>query len=288
MAMAARTSPWGRTEGNPGNKANAGCVYLVYGRGNLGATDLASVGLDNADSLEGIKIAGENADDMLGSWQASAGDFNGDGLSDWIVGVPGYSYGGKANCGLVGIVFGSRTLQGQFKVSDIGKARLPGIVFVGEAATAEADKLGAGASVAGVGDVDGDGYDDVVIVAPHMDWKFPDGTTRDNCGVAYLIYGDPTLKVDLDENTGDVIPIDLKAVGGAVPGMIYVGPQEQAADAEGLVTVAPAGDVDNDGYADFLIGNPDYNILDATNPARTLVPDVGRVYLIRGATKIVP
>lgn len=245
----------------PGAKANAGCVYLIFGRGAFADSSLNNVG---NGSLAGIKIVGENAGDMVGSSQASAGDFNGDGLSDWIIGVPGYN-GGR---GLVAIIYGSTTIQGQFKVSDIGTAKLPGVVLTGEAAGS-----GAGTCVAGVGDVDGDGFDDVVIIAPQMDWTFSGGTTRTQGGIAYLIYGGPSF-------TGT---LGLDQVGkGSLPGMIYVGPHKN----EALTTAAPAGDVDADGYADFLIGDPNYNVIDPLG--NTLLAKVGQVYLIRGGPRLTP
>ncbi|MGC4121521.1 MAG: integrin alpha [Myxococcales bacterium] len=54
----------------------------------------------------------------------------------------------------------------------------------------------------------------------------------------------------------------------------------------GLFTVAPAGDVDDDGYADFLIGNPNYNVLDSSG--NVLAPKVGEVYLIHGGPRVKP
>ena len=254
----------GAPNGRPGGKANAGCVYLIFGRGSFGDNDLSSIGLQTPGALAGIKIRGDNAGDLVGTSQASAGDFNGDGYSDWLIGAPGYNGG----AGLAAIIYGTPLLQGAFNVSDIGTAKLPGVIFTGEAAAG-----GAGACVAGVGDVDGDGYDDVAVVAPNMDWTFFDGTSRTKPGVVYLIYGGP-------DYTGTMTLGDVAK--GNLPGLIYAGPH----DNEAVTTVAPAGDVDNDGLADFLIGCPNYNILDPSGA--TLVPKVGEVYLIRGAARIVP
>lgn len=264
----------GAPAGNPGgNKPNAGCVYLIRGSSTLGDLGLASIGTGVNGAVEGLKIVGETAGDLVGSWQASAGDFNGDTYSDWIIGAPGYD----GNRGLVAIIYGSN-LQGKFTLSDIG-TKLPGIVFVGEAPGAMA-----GTCVAGLGDIDNDGYDDVGIVAPFMDWTHADGTVRTQSGVVYVIYGqgkNPVTNQDRQSTTAN--PMLLADVGkGNLPGLIYVG----SLDNQQVMTVAPAGDIDADGFADFLIGNPNYDERDSSGTLIT--PDVGEVYVIRGRPRPTP
>jgi len=247
------------TVGAPDGLSGAGCVYLIFGRPNFGDHSLADIG--SGTVMAGIKITGANADDHVGAAQATAGDFNGDGLMDWLIGAPGYD-GGR---GAVAIVYGSRDRVGSFTFDQIGTDALPGVVFVGENAGDSAGKY-----VAGVGDVDGDGYDDILIAAPGAD--DPTGKNGDDCGVVYLIYGGPDFG---NRDVND--PIDLSDAGTpALAAKLYVGP----ASGDQVGPVAPAGDVNGDGLADFLIGNPNHD--------RTRGDDLGEVYLIRGSAKKSP
>ena len=263
----------GAPNANPGGNAKAGCVFLVFGRSNFGDHSLSTVGRTDDTALPGIKIVGEHAGDMVGASQANAGDFDGDGFGDWIIGAPGYNGGS----GLVAIIYGTSNRQGTYKVSDIGTPTLPGLILVGGAA---GDK--AGTCVAGLGDVDGDGYDDVGIVAPGASQKISDGSVRSGCGVVYLIYGGPSY-YDAKDSTKNTM--DLGRTGmGILFGKMYAG--VQGSGTSQVMTVAPAGDIDNDGKADFLIGNPNYDILDTGG--KVVLPQLGEVYLIRGGGRLAP
>lgn len=252
----------GAPQANPGGLTNAGCAFLVFGRANFGDHSLSTIGLQDDNALAGIKITGSAANQQVGFSQANAGDFNGDGISDWVIGIPGYNNG----AGAVAIIYGTTGRQGTYSVADIGTPVLPGILLTGVAAGDAA-----GFCVAGVGDVDGDGYDDVAIVAPGASATLPDGSHREHCGVVYLVYGGPRF-------TGACGTVKLADLGtAALPGKTYAGPPGAGSQ---LQTVAPAGDVDNDGLADFLIGNP------AAGAQNVL--DVGEVYLIRGSDRLAP
>ncbi len=89
-----------------------------------------------------------------------------------------------------------------------------------------------GRRVAGVGDVNTDGYDDLLIGAPH------NARGGENAGAAYLVYGRP------DADWGDAFPLSQADV-------IYVG---EGADHFSGYDVARAGDMDGDGIDDLLIG----------------------------------
>ncbi len=135
----------------------AGAAFLVYSPVS-GVHDLQDIG---------ISILGEAADDWA-SVVAAAGDVDGDGYDDILVGASGQDAGG-ADAGAAYLLYGP-------VLTDLSLASADA-KFVGEAA-------GNGAAiVAGAGDVDGDGYDDILIGAPGED------TAGENAGAVYLILG---------------------------------------------------------------------------------------------------
>jgi hypothetical protein len=149
-------------------------------------------------------------DAQFGYAVATAGDVNGDGYSDVIVGAP-YFDGGLIDEGLAMVFRGSAA-------------------GLDEAASwyKESDQAGAryGFSVATAGDVDGDGDTEVIVGAP--DYDHPEVGE----GGAWVYYGSP-------------------AGLSLTPGEFYQGTQEGAACG---ISVSTAGDVNGDGYADVIVG----------------------------------
>ncbi len=197
----------------------AGAFYLVLGPA------MTSGDLSIADA----KWVGENAQNYTGNVVAGAGDTNGDGYDDIIVSAFGEGSGGAAYL-VQGPTAGENNLFTAF-------AKLTG----------EAEGDGAGSGVAGVGDVDGDGFDDVLVGAMAED------AGGDNAGAAYLIRGPLPGPMSLSE-------ADAKVIG------------ENPGDMAGDV-VAGAGDTNGDGYDDLLIGAP-YECSGGAN--------AGAVYLVLG------
>ena len=120
-------------------------------------------------SVADAKFIGEDANDQAGFSVASAGDVNGDGYDDLLVGAL-YDDDGGSQAGAAYLIFGPVT--GDFDLSAADAK------FIGEAASDYA-----GISVASAGDVNGDGYDDLLVGAYGDD----DGGT--NAGAAYILYG---------------------------------------------------------------------------------------------------
>lgn len=174
----------------------------IYGSG--GATAVYLGGPYSVNATPSLTRAGGAAGNLLGSAVANAGDINGDGYADAVVGAPGAS-NGQAGEGLVYVHYGSAS----------GLNSVPSL-------TLEANVAGAqfGASVASAGDVNGDGYADVVVGAP-----------LNGSGKAYIYLGSPAGLVTVPTTT---------LSGGLLFGS----------------SVAGAGDVDADGYGDVAVGAP--------------------------------
>jgi len=145
---------------------NSGGAFLV-----LGPTS-GTVDLDDADT----RMLGSYDNDDAGIAVAGAGDTNGDGLPELLVGACSYPSGEQT--GAAYLVAG--TLRGDL---DLDQAWA---VMIGEH---EGDM--AGRSVAGAGDVDGDGFDDLLIGAPGNDAGALDA------GAAYLLLGPVSGSIDL-------------------------------------------------------------------------------------------
>jgi len=193
--------------------SQAGKAYLILGHARPWSMRQS---LTDADA----SFLGENAGDSAGFAVAAAGDVNQDGLADFLVGAPQAS----SSAGKVYVIFGKAS--GWARNVSLGSTA--GASFAGD----DAFDL-AGYSVAGVGDVNGDGVGDILVGA----WG--DSDVLPGAGSVYLIFGKPA---------GQPWPQDaaLSTVSIALHGSLGY---ESAG-----VTVARAGDVNGDGYGDFLVG----------------------------------
>jgi len=147
----------------------AGESYVVFGSTAGFAANFNLAALDGGD---GFRIVGIDEFDFSGSSVAGAGDVNGDGIDDLIIGAPGLN--GEA--GESYVVFGSAAgFDASLDLSSLGGAtgfRIDGIEGSDHSGT----------SVAGAGDVNGDGLDDLIIGAP-------DGYPFDDAGESYVVFG---------------------------------------------------------------------------------------------------
>ena len=189
------------------------------------------------------RLLGENARDGAGASVAAAGDVDGDGIADILIGAPEHD-ARQLNEGAVYLLPAAAldTADGAESSTDrnielANVASLPNAwKFVGEAA---GDR--AGGSVSSVGDMDGDGIADILIGASGHGLQQPDS------GVAYLVSSSSLLAADEADGSADGV-ITLGNVAALAHCWKFVG---AAGDRVG--TVASAGDIDADGVTDLLI-----------------------------------
>lgn len=209
---------------DPNDAVEAGSVYVVYGAADLPAT----LPLQSLNSANGFRLDGLAENDRAGGSVSFAGDMNGDGYGDVMIGAPDASPGGKENIGQAYVLFGQPAFPPVFALSGLNGDN--GFVIDGVAADSFAGNV-----VGAAGDVNGDGYDDTLVAA----WKY---TTRTlESGTVFVLYGraDFAAKLSLKE---------LSAANG-----LRI---EGIATGDGAGQSAAAGDVNGDGRDDIVIGAP--------------------------------
>ncbi len=229
--LVAGSSEGGRDVEDEFEGSEVGEAWVVFGGPAMsGRRDLRNLGAG------GFKIEGGGDDGAIAVSAASAGDVDGDGLGDIVLGAPFAGFVDEpesrrmlAVSGVAFIVYGRR----ETTTVDLSRPSP-------QATRIDGGSTGfLGYAVTGPGDVDGDGLADVAVSAPvHPVLGPANETVR---GDAFVVLGRrerrPTHDVEAPAGAG-------YRIAGVAGG-----------DATGF-SIAPGGDVDGDGLADLLLGAP--------------------------------
>ncbi len=190
--------------GANGNNSNTGKSYIFFGGSSISGNINAS--------LADVTMTGEATNNSFGSTVSSAGDVNGDGYSDVIVGASG----NNSNTGKSYIFFGGSSISGNINASSAD------VIMIGESTSTRF-----GFSVSSAGDVNGDGYSDVIVGA---------SANNSNTGKSYIFFGGSSISGNINASLADV------TMTGEVISNNFG------------ISVSSAGDVNGDSYSDVIVG----------------------------------
>ncbi|MBA8667545.1 FG-GAP repeat protein [Holosporaceae bacterium 'Namur'] len=196
-----------------------GISYVVFGSKS---SFPPSMSLSSLNGKNGFRLKGIEESDESGTSVSGAGDINGDGIDDLIIGAPNANYG----AGISYIVYGSKfPFPPSMSLSSINGSN--GFQLKGRA---EHDF--SGTAVSGIGDVNGDSLADLIISAPSAYFS---------TGASYVLYGSKS-------------PFPSSMYLSSINGKNGFQLNGVASYDYSGISVSGAGDINGDGFADLLIG----------------------------------
>jgi len=224
-----------------------GAAYVIYGgqESSFSDLDLSTTSLDPLTT--GFMITGNAAGDYFGFAVNTAGDINNDGYDDIIIGA----HFKNSDQGAAYVIYGGDKSAMSNIALDLTALNplTTGFMITGNAA---GDQLGVSVSTAG--DINNDGYDDIIVGA---------NAKNNDQGAAYVIYGG--AKSTMTNIALSVTPLTPTSTGFMITG--------KATNNLFGISVSTAGDINNDGYHDIIVG------AHFTNSYR------GEAYVIYGGAK---
>ncbi|MDB2384130.1 FG-GAP-like repeat-containing protein, partial [bacterium] len=216
------------------NGTSSGETYVVFGKGSGFSAEFELSTLAAGDGSTGFVLNGIDTNDFSGVSVSSAGDVNGDGFEDLLVGANGADPHSTNTAGETYVVFGkSGGYSAQFELSTLASGDgSTGFVLNGSGLNDRS-----GSSVSTAGDVNGDGFDDLLVGAY---FAAPNGGFS---GETYVVLG-KSSGFDAEIELSDLNGLDGFALNGI-----------DSVDHSGW-SVSSAGDVNGDGFDDILIGAP--------------------------------
>jgi hypothetical protein len=220
-------------DGADPNGDRSGSSYVVFGQNTASAGDFAAtLALSDLDGSNGFRLDGVAARDYAGYSVSAAGDINGDGLDDLIIGAFGVDLNGSYS-GSSYVVFGRNTASSGNFAATLALSSLDGSNGFRIDGVAMYDFSGRAVSAAG--DINGDGLDDLIIGANRAS---PNGN---GSGSSYVVFG---------KSTPFAATLALSSLDGSngfrIDGVV-------ANNSSGS-SVGAAGDINGDGIGDLFIG----------------------------------